>query len=89
MKTISIEIPEELAQIFDSSRIAYIKAIDKHPNFASNLLEMCVILNEEAGEVNKAVLDRLNCEGTTGQIKSELYDTIAVCYRALIMLKHA
>ena len=66
------EIQQELEQ-----------AEKKHPDFPSDMFRQVAIINEEAGEITKAVLDYHYENGSFEDIKQELRQTAAVCMRML------
>ena len=55
----------------------------KHPDFPSDIFRQVAIINEEAGEITKAVLDYYYENGSFEDIKRELRQTAAVCMRML------
>lgn len=57
------------------------RAKAKHPNFPRNMFEQLAIMQEEAGEVTKAVLHFQRENGTLHDIKEELVQTAAMCMR--------
>lgn len=60
------------------------KAKTKHPNYPTSLLEQLAIMQEEAGEVTKAVLHYVQQEGgSKEEIRKELIQTAAMCVRML------
>ena len=61
------------------------RAETKHPNYPSDMFRQLAIMQEEAGEVTKAVLYYHYEGGTIEHIKEELIQTAAMCVR---MLKH-
>lgn len=54
-----------------------------HPQYPSNLYQQLAIMQEEAGEVTKAVLDYHYERGTLSQIREEVIQTAAMCMRML------
>ncbi len=59
------------------------KAKVKHPNYPRDMFKQVAILNEEAGEVTKAVLDYHDAGGSLEDIRAELRQTAAMCMRML------
>lgn len=59
------------------------KAIKKHPNYPYDMFRQVAIMNEEAGEVTKAVLHYHYEGGTIEDVKKELIQTAAMCMRML------
>jgi len=55
----------------------------KHPNFPSDMFQQLAIMQEEAGEVTKAVLHFQYEKGSLQDIKDELIQTAAMCMRML------
>ena len=61
------------------------RAEKKHPEFPADMFRQLAIMQEEAGEVTKAVLDYHYEKGTLEHVKEELIQTAAMCMR---MLEH-
>lgn len=61
-----------------------IRAEEKHPAFPSDMYEQLAIMQEEAGEVTKAVIDYHCQSGTIQDVKDELIQTAAMCMRMLL-----
>lgn len=59
----------------------------KHPNWPDNIFEQVTILQEEAGEVSKAVLQWMRESGNIHEVRKELRQTAAMCIRMLKNLK--
>jgi NTP pyrophosphatase (non-canonical NTP hydrolase) len=55
----------------------------KDPDFPSDMFRQVAIINKEAGEITKAVLDYHYEYGYIEDIKQELRQTAAVCMRML------
>jgi len=55
----------------------------KHPNFPKDMFQQLAIMQEEAGEVTKAVLHFHYENGTIEHVKEELIQTAAMCVRML------
>ena len=63
------------------------RAEKKHPTWPTNIFEQVAIVNEEAGEITKAVLHYKKEGGSFEDVKSELIQTAAMCMRMLKNLK--
>lgn len=59
------------------------RAEKKHPNFPTDMFHQLAIMQEEAGEVTKAVLHYKYEDGTFEHIREELIQTAAMCMRML------
>ncbi len=59
------------------------RAKAKHPAYPPNIFEQLAIMNEEAGEVTKAVLHYKREGGSLQDVKDELVQTAAMCVRML------
>ena len=59
----------------------------KHPYFPETLCQQFTILQEEVGEVAKAINDYNDGEGTKQQVRQELLQSTAMCLRMLENLK--
>lgn len=59
----------------------------KHPNYPSDLFKQVAIMQEESGEVVKAVLDYSFHKCTKEDIIKELAQTAAMCIRMMDSLK--
>ena len=78
-----------------SERLLKYQAIDeelqraeiKHPNWPEDLFIQLAIMNEEAGEVNKAVLHYKFEKGSIEDVREELIQTAAMCMRMLNSLE--
>lgn len=64
------------------------RAEKKHPVFPKDMFHQLAIMQEEAGEVTKAVLHYHYEGGTIGDIHDELVQTAAMCMRMLQYLSH-
>ena len=72
-------------------RLSIYEPIDKelkraekiHPSWPEDLLHQVAIMNEEAGEVTKAVLHYHYEKGSLREIREELIQTAAMCVRML------
>lgn len=54
-----------------------------HPNFPTDIFQQLAIMQEEAGEVTKAVLDYKDGKCPLQHVKEELIQTAAMCMRML------
>jgi len=59
------------------------RAQRKHPDFPNDMFRQLAIMQEEAGEVTKAVLHYYYEGGTITHVKEELIQTAAMCMRML------
>ena len=59
------------------------KAKKDHPKWPENMFEQVTIVNEELGEVNKAILHLKHEGGSLQDVKDELVQTAAMCIRML------
>ena len=59
----------------------------KHPDFPDDMFHQLAIMQEEAGEVTKAVLQYKYEDGTYEHIQEELIHTAAMCMRMLQNMK--
>lgn len=59
------------------------RATKKHPNYPTDMFQQLAIMQEEAGEVTKAVLDHHFEKGTLEHVREELIQTAAMCVRML------
>jgi NTP pyrophosphatase (non-canonical NTP hydrolase) len=59
------------------------RAENKHPNFPKDMFQQLAIMQEEAGEVTKAVLHYHYENGALEHVKEELIQTAAMCMRML------
>jgi len=55
----------------------------KHPAWPPNIFEQVAIMNEEAGEVTKAVLHYKREGGSLADVKNDLIQTAAMCMRMI------
>ena len=79
---------DKIAEIFFEIETEYFRAMKKHPNFSDNILEQVAIMQKEAGEVTKALLQFHQKEtNNLDEVKSELIQTAAMCIRMLNALK--
>lgn len=54
-----------------------------HPNYPKDIFRQLAIMQEEAGEVTKAVLDYKDGKGPLSDVYKELIQTTAMCHRML------
>ncbi|GEM_PF-4033695 len=73
---------EHLA-IFVPVQIELQRAEEIHPNFPNDMFQQLAIMQEEAGEVTKAVLDYHFGKDTIEHVREELIQTAAMCVRML------
>lgn len=59
------------------------RAEKKHPIFPQDMFKQLAIMQEEAGEVTKAVLHYHYENGTMEHVRKELIQTAAMCMRML------
>jgi NTP pyrophosphatase (non-canonical NTP hydrolase) len=59
------------------------RAENKHPNFPDDMFQQLAIIQEEVGEVTKAVLHYHYENGSIDHIKEELIQSAAMCMRML------
>ena len=59
------------------------RAEKKHPNFPDDMFRQVAIINEEVGEITKAVLHYHYEDGSLKDVKNELVQTAAMCMRML------
>ena len=62
------------------------RAEKKHPDFPKDMFQQLAIMQEEAGEVTKAVLHYHYEGGTLEDVREELVQTAAMCMRMLSAL---
>lgn len=60
-----------------------IRAKEKHPDYPENMFQQLAIMQEEAGEVTKAVLHYHYENGSLSDVRNELIQTAAMCMRML------
>ena len=77
----------ERLQIYNPIDAELKRAEKMHPDYPNDMFRQLAIMQEEAGEVTKAVLDYCYAEGTLAQVKEELIQTAAMCMRMLKNLK--
>ena len=63
------------------------RAKKKHPDFPTDMFKQLAIMNEEAGEVTKAVLRYHDENGSLKDVICELIQTAAMCMRMLEQLE--
>lgn len=59
------------------------RAESKHPDYPKDMYKQLAIMQEEAGEVTKAVLHYEYEFGSLNDVKKELIQTAAMCVRML------
>jgi NTP pyrophosphatase (non-canonical NTP hydrolase) len=59
------------------------RAKKKHPNWPTDIFQQLAIMQEEAGEVTKAVLDYHFEKKSISDVREELIQTAAMCVRML------
>ena len=59
------------------------RAIKLHPVYPENIFQQLAIVQEEAGEVTKSVLDYHFGKDTIEHVREELIQTAAMCMRML------
>ena len=74
-----------LVQIFSAIMSEFNRAERIHPSYPANMFEQLAIMQEEAGEVTKAVLHYHYEQGSIDKVEKELIQTAAMCIR---MLEH-
>ena len=72
---------------FENVRDEYFNALAKHPEFPTDIFQQLSIMQEEAGEVAKAVNDYYFGGKPIEDVKTELRQTAAMCIRMLINLE--
>jgi hypothetical protein len=60
------------------------KSYVKHGDMPENMFEQIVIISEEVGEANKAVLHLHYEDGSIEDVRHELIQTAAMCYKMLL-----
>ena len=67
---------------------AELKRIEsKFPNYPEDMFKQAALINQEAGEVSKAVI-KCHCEGESlSNVKNKLIETSAYCMRMLVTIK--
>ena len=63
------------------------RAIAIHPDYPSDIFKQLAIMQEEAGEVTKAVLDYSDSKDSLEHIKEELIQTAAMCVRMILNIE--
>lgn len=59
------------------------RAEEKHPHFPVDIIHMVSIMNEESGEAVRAGLNYFYEQGDIEEVKNELIQTAAMCFRCL------
>lgn len=80
-----MELNSELERLRKYAPIdAELKRAEKlHPNYPADMFRQLAIMQEEAGEVTKAVIDYHYGNDSIDHIKEELIQTAAMCVRML------
>lgn len=80
-----MELNSELDRLQKYAKIdsELIRAEKKHPNYPKDMFRQLAIMQEEAGEVTKAVLHYHYENGTLEHVREELIQTAAMCVRML------
>lgn len=86
MKNDKIEFELFTDKYYDTVNDYLIEATKKHPDFPKNVVEMVSIMAEEAGEAIRAANNYQHEKGQLDEVKTELYQTAAMCIRCLIYL---
>ncbi len=60
-----------------------VRAKRKHPNYPKDIFVQLAIMQEEAGEVTRAVLHYKYENGSIDNVREELIQTAAMCVRML------
>ena len=58
----------------------------KHGEMPENMFEQITIVNEEIGEVSKAILDFHYEDGTLDDVRKELIQSCAMCVKMLLKM---
>lgn len=77
----------ELSHIIDETVAELSKAESKHPSWPEDVIHQVSIMNEESGEAIRAALQIVYENGNTTDLKTELIQTAAMCFRVLKNLK--
>ena len=59
------------------------RAEQQHPDYPDDIIHCISIVNEEAGEATKAVVDCVYYNGSLEDVRKELRQTAAMCIRML------
>lgn len=80
-----MELNSELDRLEKYNPIDYElkKAKQKHPDWPKDMFRQLAIMQEEAGEVTKAVLHYHYEGGTLDHVREEIIQTAAMCMRML------
>jgi NTP pyrophosphatase (non-canonical NTP hydrolase) len=78
---------ENRSQYYEAIEAELNRAEEKHPDYPQDIFQQLAIMQEEAGEVTKAVLHYHYENGTIEHIHKELVQTAAMCIRMLQNLK--
>jgi NTP pyrophosphatase (non-canonical NTP hydrolase) len=72
-----VKVMTAIAQELDRAR-------EKHPDYPLDMFQQLAIMQEEAGEVTKAVLHLTFEKGTYDAVEKELIQTAAMCIRMIL-----
>ena len=80
-----MELNHELERLqkYKPIEVELSRAEEKHPDYPVCEFRQVAIINEEAGEITKAVLHYYYENGSLEHIKKELIQTAAMCMRML------
>lgn len=80
-----MELTSELDRLSKYSDVDHelCRAKKLHQNYPTDMFQQLAIMQEEAGEVTKAVLDYSDGKDTIEHIREELIQTAAMCLRML------
>lgn len=80
-----MELNSELERLRKYSVIeaALVFAKLKHQDYPKDIFKQLAIMQEEAGEVTKAVLDYTDGKCSLNDVREELFQTAAMCMRML------
>lgn len=73
----------ELSHIIDETVAELNKAEAKHPSWPEDVVHQVSIMNEESGEAIRAALQIVYEDGNIKDLKTELIQTAAMCFRIL------
>ena len=78
-----IEGMQKMEEPYKSIKAELSRAEELHPDYPTNIFMQLAIMQEEAGEVAKAVLDYMEGKHGIQELKDELIQTAAMCVRML------
>ncbi len=70
-------------EIFNLIEKELVSATKKWPNYYSDVIHATALINEESGESIQAALDLTYDNGSIDDLKSEVIQTAAMCFRLL------